>query len=262
MRIVRLGEGEPELAIVGGIHGDEPCGVRAIDRLIDDEPPLSRPVKLVIANEEALSRDVRYIDADLNRAFDDTTGDSVHERRLADALREELGGTTAMALHSTHSYPDPFAITSGIGETVRSIVPRLSVDALVDAGETVNGRIFETAANVIEVEAGTQGTEAAAENAYRLAREFLTATGALPGDTVPGAVPTFELGPAIEKPPASTYDVLVENFTRVRPGEPFATADDQRLTAEHAFWPVLLSAYGYTDIFGYQGQKTGALTPA
>jgi predicted deacylase len=262
MRIARLGEGEPELSIIGGIHGDEPCGVRAIDRLLDDRPPLDRAVKLVVANEEALSRGVRYIDADLNRAFDGSTAESVHERRLADALREELAGTTAMAIHSTQSYDDPFAITSGVGETVEAIVPRLTVDALVDAGKTVNGRIFETAATIIEVEAGTQGTEAAAENAYRLAREFLTATGALPGDTVPTDVPTFELGAPIPKPPASEYGVLAQNFTRVGAGEPFATADDERITADTPFWPVLLSAHGYQDIFGYRSQRTGELRSA
>ncbi len=261
MRIVELGDGDPELSIVGGIHGDEPCGVRAIERLLADRPPLDRPVKLVVANEVALDREVRYVDADLNRAFDGAVPMTAHERGLADELRDEIEGTLTLAIHSTQSYHNPFAITSGTGSEVRRIVPRLSVDALVDTGEIVDGRIFETAATIIEVEAGTQGSEGAAENAYRLAREFLTATGALPGDTVPTPVPTFELGRSIEKPPASSYDVLVENFTRVDRGEAYARADDHALTAEQPFWPVLLSAYGYRDIFGYQSQKTGTLRP-
>jgi len=261
MRVETLGEGTPELAIVGGIHGDEPCGVRAVERLLSDGPALERPVKLIVANEEALDREERYVDADLNRAFDGSVPATAHERVLADRLRDELADTVTLAIHSTQSYRNPFAITSGIAPAVRSVVPRLSVDALVDAGEAVEGRIFETAATIIEVEAGLQGSQAAAENAYRLAREFLTATGSLPGDTAPTRVPLYELGPSIEKPPAETYDVLVENFTRVDPGEAFARADEHPLRAEEPFWPVLLSAYGYRDIFGYESQKTGALTP-
>lgn len=262
MRIVELGEGIPELAIVGGIHGDEPCGVLAIERLLEDRPPLDRPVKLIIANEVALDREVRYVDADLNRAFDGDVPRTAHERGLADQLRQEIARTVTLALHSTQSYHNPFAITSGVNDAVRQIVPRLSIDVLVDTGEFVDGRLFEAEATIIEVEAGHQGSEAAAENAYHLAREFLTATGALPGDTVATAVPTFELGRSIEKPPASSYDVLVENFTKVNSGEAYARADDLSLTADHPFWPVLLSAYGYRDIFGYESQKTGTLHPA
>lgn len=261
MRVAQLGKGDPSLAIVGGIHGDEPCGVRAIERILADQPAVTRPVKLVVANEEALDRGVRYVDADLNRAFDADAPSDAHERHLADRLRTEIEGTTTLSIHSTQSYHNPFAITSGAGLEIEAIVPRLSVDAIVNAGPAVNGRIFEAAANIIEVEAGHQGSEAAAENAYRLSREFMTAAGALPGDTVPKEVPLFELGSPIEKPEASAYEVFAENFTRVDRGDPIAAADDHRVVAEESFWPVLLSAYGYRDIFGYQSQKTGHLAP-
>lgn len=36
MQIETLGEGEPKIAIVGGIHGDEPCGVHAVETLLDE----------------------------------------------------------------------------------------------------------------------------------------------------------------------------------------------------------------------------------
>ena len=115
MRVEQLGEGEPEIAIVGGIHGDEPCGVRAIERILDDRPAITRPVKLVVANEEALERDVRYIDADLNRTFDAEAPPDAHERQLADELSAEIRGTTTLSIHSTQSYREPFAIASGVG---------------------------------------------------------------------------------------------------------------------------------------------------
>ena len=54
MRIYELGEGTPEVAVVGGIHGDEPCGPLAIRRLLAAEPAVERPLKLIIANEPAL----------------------------------------------------------------------------------------------------------------------------------------------------------------------------------------------------------------
>lgn len=261
MRVAQLGDGEPDIAIVGGIHGDEPCGVRAIERILDDDPSVARSVKLIVANEKALEQGVRYLDADLNRAFDEGAPPDAHERALAERLKAEIEDMTVMSIHSTQSYRNPFAIASDVGPTIESIVPHLTVDALVDAGLTVNGRIFEAEADIVEVEAGHQGSEAAAENAYTLSREFLTATGVMPGDTVPKSVPVFELGAPIEKPPASAYEVFADNFTRVDPGDQFAAADETPITAEEPFWPVLLSAYGYRDIFGYESQKTGHLVP-
>ncbi|GAD51385.1 succinylglutamate desuccinylase homolog [Halarchaeum acidiphilum MH1-52-1] len=254
MRVVQLGEGMPEVSIVGGIHGDEPCGVRAIERLESDAPDLERPVKLVVANERALERGVRYVDADLNRSFDDDVPEDAHERRLAEALADEIEGTTALSIHSTQSHADPFAVSDGRQEHVREIVPQLSVAALVDVEEFGGGRLFAANADIIEVEAGLQGSETAAENAYTLARELLTATGVLPGDTVPHELPTFRMGDPIPKPEADEYEVFVENFQEVEAGETFAAADGEPLVADETFWPVLLSSYGYEEQFGYEGE--------
>ncbi|MFB6072993.1 MAG: succinylglutamate desuccinylase/aspartoacylase family protein [Halobacterium sp.] len=260
MRVEQLGEGEPELAIVGGIHGDEPCGVRAVQRLSDADPDVLRPVKLVVANERALEAGVRYLDADLNRSFDQNVPEDAHERELAERLAEEVQGCTVLSIHSTQSHADPFAISSGFDEPVPGVVPELPVAALVDTRGFGKGRMFAADADILEVEAGLQGTETAAENAYRLAREFLVAVEALPGDSVRRDVPVFEMGESIPKPDADEYEVFVENFERVEAGQTFAAVDGDELVADEPFWPVLLSPYGYPHQFGYRGQQAGRLS--
>ncbi len=259
MRVETVGEGTPELAVIGSVHGDEPCGARAIERFLADPPPVERPVKLIVANEEALDADTRYLDADLNRSFGPDTPEDAHERRLAERLAEEVRGCRVLSIHSTQSHADPFAIAAGVDEYVRETVPKLPVVALVDTGRRVEGRLFAADADILEVEAGLQHSDAAAENAYDLLRAFLTATGALPGDAVDRPVPVFELGEPIPKPPASDYYVYAENFERVAAGERFAAADDEDFVAGEAFWPVLLSPYGYADVFGYRAQPAGEL---
>jgi succinylglutamate desuccinylase len=270
MRVEQLGDGTPEVAVVGGIHGDEPCGVRAVERLIEEQPPVERPVKLIVANEEAIERGVRYVDEDLNRAFardgdaddgGDTDGDAdSHERRLAHRLAEEVAGCTVLAHHSTQSHAEPFALVRVVDDVNRDIVTRLSVTALVETGPSVDGRIFTADCETVEVECGLQGTETAAENAYRLTREFLTTVGALPGDTVPHDLPVFRLRRPIPKERGETYEVFVENFTRVEEGETFAAVDGEPLVADKPFYPVLVSPYGYEDVFGYTADKVGDLT--
>jgi predicted deacylase len=266
MRIHQLGEGQPEITVVAGIHGDEPCGMRAVERLLAEEPEVARPVKLIIGNGEALARGTRYVDEDLNRAFPGDPNGDTHESRLAHELAREVQGCTVLALHSTQSYPEPIVVIDTVDEIARSIAPLLPADVLVETDEYTDGRLIEHA-HTIEVECGLQDSEQAAENGYWLLRAFLAATNVLapPTSDDPLATPerndvqVFRLDGPIPKPSGKEYDVVVPNFQRVDAGERFAIADGEALTADEPFYPVLLSAEGYEDIYGYAAEAAGTL---
>ena len=263
MRIEQLGDGSPEIAVVAAIHGDEPCGVRAVERVLADAPAVERPVKLIVANEEALARGVRYTETDLNRAFPGDPAAETHEERLAHALAREIRDCTTLALHSTQSYDEPFALVDTVDAVARSICPYLPVSVLVETGAESDGRLIEYP-HTVEVECGLQGSDAAAENAVDLVYGFLEATGALVGDEpVTGEdreeVAVYRLGGPIPKREAAEYEVFVENFRRVEAGEPFAAADGEELVADDSFYPVLMSPYGYETVFGYRGERVGVL---
>ncbi|ELY95842.1 succinylglutamate desuccinylase/aspartoacylase domain-containing protein [Natrialba taiwanensis] len=259
MRVAQLGSGTPEIAIVAGVHGDEPCGVRAIERLLDEQPTVSRPVKLIVANEKALERQVRFVDEDLNRAFPGDPDAETHEGRLANELVSALGDCLTFSMHSTQSHADPFAIVNEVSETATTVCPQLPVVAMVETSEFAEGRLFSTV-ETIEVECGLQGSETAAQNADRLTRAFLTAVGALPGDTVRRDLPVFRLTDVIPKERAEKYEVFVENFTEVPAGDPFVAADGVEQIAEEAFYPVLMSSNGYRNVFGYSAEKIDVIT--
>ena len=254
-------DSDPDVAIVGGIHGDEPCGVAAVEDLLESRPDVARPVKLVIASEEAVARGTRYVDTDLNRAFPgDPDGQSL-ESRLAYRLGEEVGDCVTLALHSTRSYGGMFALVDEVDDLARDVCPGLSVDALVETGAP-EGRIFESVPDTIEVECGYQGSAEATENAKRVAREFLGATGVLPGAAADrrSDLPVFRLGDPVPKRAAETYEVFAENFEEVVAGEAFAAVDGEPVVADEHFHPVLMSAYGYEDVFGYTAERVGWLS--
>ena len=253
MRIEQLGDGTPEVAVVAGIHGDEPCGVRAVERLLEDPPAVSRPVMLVIANEEALAQGTRYVEEDLNRAFPGDPDGETHEQRLATELTDAIAGCTTLALHSTQSYEEPFAIVRDAAGVPGELASYLSVDAVVEVGPFDDGRLFESVTDLVEIECGYQGSEQAAENASRIVREFLAATDALAAEPRPERRdhPVFRLDDVVPKGAADRYEVFVANFERVEAGDTFAVADDQEYVADEPFYPVLLSANGYEDVFGY-----------
>ncbi|WP_280586480.1 succinylglutamate desuccinylase/aspartoacylase family protein [Halorubrum sp. Boch-26] len=266
MDVYELGEGEPEVAVVGAIHGDEPCGARAVRRLVDSDLDAERPVRLIVANEAALDAEVRYLDADLNRAFPGDPDSDAHEERLADELLAEIEGCTTLAIHSTQSSAEPFAVIDSMDEVARAVAPHLPVDVVIQTDAFTEGRLIEHP-HTLEVEAGLQGSDAAADNAYWLTRAFLTATGALPA---PGAddvvdaggrddVEVFRLRDRIPKPEAEEYEVFARNFERVEVGEAFAAAGDEQLRADEPFYPVLLSPYGYRDQFGYVADRVGTI---
>jgi predicted deacylase len=260
MRIEQVGEGDPEIAVVGGVHGDEPCGIAAVEHFLDRQPELDRPVLFVVANEEAAAAGERFLERDMNRSFPGDP-DGALEDRLAYALGDAIGDCTTLALHSTQSYDRMFALIDELRPFSREICPRLSVDAVVETG-AAEGRIFDAVPDTIEVECGYQGSEQAAENAVEVTREFLAATGALPteGEPPEGDLPVFKLGDPIPKADADEYEVYAENFQEVLAGERFASADGEAVVADRAFHPVLMSAYGYEKVFGYTAERVGTLS--
>jgi predicted deacylase len=257
MRIEQLGDGDPEVAVVGAIHGDEPCGVRAIERLLESEPTVDRPVKLIVANEPALDAGKRYLDEDLNRAFPGDPDGETRESRLAAELTAEIEGCTTLALHSTQSYEHPFAIVREATGIPLELASQLDVAAIVETGPFDDGRLFESVTELVEVECGYQGSAQAADNATRLVREFLRATGVLVDEPAltPREHPVFRLDDVVPKSEAEEYEVFVTNFERVEAGDPFAAVDGEQVIADESFYPVLLSAYGYEDVFGYVAKK-------
>ncbi|WP_424018468.1 succinylglutamate desuccinylase [Halorientalis pallida] len=261
MRVETVGDGPAEIAVIGGIHGDEPCGVHAVETLLSADVEFRRPVKFVIANEKAQQRDVRYVDEDLNRAFPGDPDGDTHESRLAHELSMEVADCQILALHSTQSYEGLFALVDEVGEYERRICPRLSVDAVVETCEFTEGRLFEVTRRLIEVECGFQGSDTATENAVQVTREFLAAVGALPDDEAPrrDELPVYRLTHSVPKDSAEAYDVFATNFRQVRAGQPYAAADGQEYVAERDFYPVLMSPYGYEDVFGYAADHVGTL---
>ena len=249
------GPGDPEVAVVGGIHGDEPSGVRAVRRLREADLDLQRGVAFVIAHPSAVEAGVRYLDSDLNRVFrGDRDGDREH--RLAAELCELIEPLKTVSLHDTHSRPIPFALVHRSEPREFDIASELPVPQVVDHSGVNEGTIT-TCGLVVEIEVGAADLEDGARFAEEQARAFLQQVDALPGDP-PSADPDYyHMTSRLPKPPGASYELYAENFELVPEGTVYARIDDRELVAEEPFYPILLSETGYVDIFGYRGRKLG-----
>ena len=270
--IDRESAGAARVAIVGGIHGDEPAGVRIVRRLAAELPPFDAPdggdgtegvVRLILANEPAIEAETRYTDADLNRSFPGDPDSDEYERALASRLGAELEGFDAvLALHTSHSAPPPFAIFSDLTESVRRTVTGLPVDHVVDASGLRSTTLDSTTPDAVSIEVGRQGSEAAVEFGYEACLAFLRVHGAL-ADEPPAFSETVVVEGSEEVPKGGGEPhVHFANFEAIPEGAVFAEDDVYtHRVDEPGVVPILASEDGYDDIFGMYGRVTGVVKP-
>lgn len=151
----------PTLIIIGGIHGNEPAGVLAAERVLPRLRELRAAIRGEIiflrGNTRALERKVRYVDVDLNRQWTNstvaanrshlsTTSEGIEQRELlihlTDALRRARGEIYFLDLHTTSAQSDPFAT---VGDTLRNRSFALKIPLMIVLGleEQIEGTLLE-----------------------------------------------------------------------------------------------------------------------
>ncbi|WP_241154960.1 succinylglutamate desuccinylase/aspartoacylase family protein [Halorubrum sp. CSM-61] len=288
--IDRVSAGSARVAIVGGIHGDEPAGERIVRRLADeldaaedgsgndvefgddegsgdeesgDEESGEGIVRLIIANERALAAKARYTDTDLNRAFPGDADSDEYERALAPRLAAELEGMDAvLALHTSRSAPPPFAIHSGLTPSVRRTVTAMPVDYVVDASGLRGTTLDSTVPHTVSIEVGRQGSEEAVEFGYEACLAFLRAHGAIDDEPPTFTEATVVAGDEEVPKGGGEPHVHYANFEEIPRGAVFAEDDVYtHRVEEEGVVPILASEHGYEEIFGIYGRVTGTLEP-
>lgn len=264
--IDRGSAGSARVAIVGGIHGDEPAGERIVRRLateLDEEGAGSGQVRLIVANEPALEAGTRYTDADLNRAFPGDPDSDEYERALAPRLADALEEMDAvLALHTSHSAPPPFAIYSDPTESVRRSVTGMPVEYALDSSGLRGTTLDSVVPHTVSIEVGRQGSEEAVEFGHEACLAFLRAHGAL--DDEPPTFSTVTVVEGDEEVPKGGGDPRVHyaNFEAIPEGAVFAEDDVYTHRVEEpGVVPVLASERGYEEIFGIYGRVSGTMEP-
>ena len=265
MQIIERGTGTLRVAVVGGIHGDEPAGPAIVERLAETLPTTGTDgtIQLIIANEPAVERQVRYTETDLNRAFPGDSTSDVYESALAARLVDILTGADAiLALHSSQSAPPPFAIFSHLSEAVRRTITALPVEYAVDSSELRGTTLDSVLAHAVSLEVGRQGSDDAIEDGYDAARTFLRAHGVLT-DAEPTFTETDVVRGHEEVPKGSGEpNVYYSNFVEIPKGEVFARDDTHTHRVEtEGVVPILASEQGYEDIYGIYGTFAEPIEP-
>lgn len=249
MKVEKRGKGEPEFTVVGSIHGDEPAGKKAIERILDSDLEFKKSVKFIIANEKALEAGKRFLEADLNRSFPGDKNSDKHEERLAAELLEEIGNSKVLDIHTTHSFDKPFASTESLEKPYLEMIEASGAEYVVKFEEG-SGTLTEFV-NGLVVEAGMQHSEEAVENAVNVIENFLAYFGAIESDFTVSDPELFVQQEKVE----GDWKFLKENFQKVEKGEVYARREDEELIAKEDFYPVLMSTNGYEGVLGHKASK-------
>lgn len=162
-RVGRRRGRDPLVVVVGGLHGNEPAGVRAAERVLEKlharSVSLGGEVVFLAGNRTALARGVRFVDRDLNRAW---SREAVEARRrgageaetaedreqaellevIDELLRSASGAVYVLDLHTTSGAGGAFSTTADTLEN-RALALELPVPLVLGLEELVEGTLHD-----------------------------------------------------------------------------------------------------------------------
>src|SRR5687768_9491585 len=250
----------PTLVAVGSIHGNEPSGRLALERVSERLGPIESQLKgrvlLLAGNVQASATGVRFQAYDLNRGWSreniirNSSGlnsllpedNEQHELLVIfrDALKSSSNDVYVLDLHSTSAGGRPFAT---VGDTLRNrdFARRLPVTILLGIEEQLEGTMLEFLNNegaiTLGFEAGQHSDPVAIDNHEALVLLALVNADILSAQDVPdisaiktrlrnatGTAGIFEV--RHREAVSSSYEFCMkpgfQNFERVRSGQELA----------------------------------------
>ena len=255
----------PSLIVVGGIHGNEPAGVRAAERVLSRLAgvPIRGELVAFAGNLRALRLGRRYQERDLNRQWSarallgtgksqDAEGLEQAELRAAldDAVARARGPVAFIDLHTTSAEGIPFVM---VGDTLRhrAFARAFPLPVILGLEEQLDGVLTEymTAKGCVTLacEGGQHQSPDAAKNLEALLWLAVAAAGLAAPEALPGHAEAWaELDAArhglprvievlFRHPVAAGDDFVMEpgfaNIARVRSGQRVARDRSGELSA-------------------------------
>ncbi len=178
----------PVSMVMVGVHGNEVCGIRALDKILPNLQIERGEVMFIYGNPKAIQENKRYIEANLNRMFvDDEYLSSLeknsYEYKRAQFLKEFLNKADVLLDVHASSVPDstPFIICERNALDIVKYLPAENVTFGFDEIEPGGTDYYMNKHNKIGIclECGYLGNDQSVEVAKKGILSFLSAQGHL-----------------------------------------------------------------------------------
>ncbi len=154
----------PVLGFIGAIHGNEVCGVKAINKLISnidngDIKLKSGEINLLpIANPKAYAQGVRFCEINLNRVFVEKENPELYEEKLAQEIIAFINKSDVIIdIHSNHAGGVPFVFQDVIDEETTALVEALPVASIMRGWIELYGESDDSSTLEYTYDAGKYG---------------------------------------------------------------------------------------------------------
>jgi succinylglutamate desuccinylase len=202
--------GGPVIVVMAGIHGNEPAGLKAAERIIErlqaDKPAVRGSLIALRGNLAALDQEIRFIDKDLNRMWSPQRVAVVRARsrgpwncvedreqfELLDALENIVDGSVPehyfLDLHTSSADGPPFLT---VGDTLRNraFAATFPLPMILGLEEQVDGALLEFLNNsgfiTLGVEAGRHDAESSVDRQEAVLWLALVSSGFVEAPAVP-----------------------------------------------------------------------------
>ncbi len=196
----------PRLLIFGGIHGNEICGPRALERLAHEfesgQLKLAKGscVLVPVCNEGAYAARTRYLEENLNRVFQLHDDPKSHERQLANHLAPLVRACDYLLdLHSMQAQGDPFVFLNRPNPESEKFCRSLGAEWIVKGWPELYDSLPELQASCTQtyadrwgkpnalIECGSHDDPSSVEVGYQSVRRALDYLGLLAGQDIPSS---------------------------------------------------------------------------
>lgn len=181
----------PISVIIAGIHGNEVCGLKALNKILPSLTIEAGLLYIVYGNISAIKKNKRFIEFNLNRLFKDEKLLSALEKKSAESKRARIikkyldKADALLDIHaSTSKNSHPFIICE---KNAKDIFPYLPFDLVVSGFDKIEPGGTDYYMNKkgkigICVECGYLGDDASADTAVKSIFSFLKARGHIRGE--------------------------------------------------------------------------------
>lgn len=183
IRLKGAKKGTTSLVLVG-VHGDERCGIDAIEKILPDLKIMQGEVIIEYGNPRAIEQNVRYTEANLNRMFKSdsqltATEKDSYEYKRAQYLKTLMNEADALLdIHASFTpVSRPFLICEANAAGIAAEMPFNTVVSGFDAIEPGGTDYYMNASGKIGIsaECGYLGDSVSTEIAVSAIRSFLKA---------------------------------------------------------------------------------------
>ncbi|MDO8571804.1 MAG: succinylglutamate desuccinylase/aspartoacylase family protein [bacterium] len=251
------GAGEPAVAIVGCLHGDEIIGKKVIQALQNINLK-SGSITFILAHPEAIKRKKRFINKDLNRSFPGKRNGVVEERIAFDLTSHLKKLDLVIDIHATNSDFRDLAIVVAFGKKEKELLKLVPIAKIALIKKSVFGgnEMISYCKLGVSLEYGPDKTGKNAPLAVRHVKTILRNLGMLTGKSTHFyKKELYTVSRSYTVPKIFLPNNKLKNFIAIKRGQVIGKVKNKIILSNKTFYPIFLGKGRYKKTLALVSKK-------